>query len=121
MTDEDSAALAKRIGRAIARERLRCDLKQSDVAERMRLGNEAVSRIERGIVLPGLERLFQFADVFGCEVSDLLSETSPLAQDRAKHLANLLEPLSAKDRELVTGLVEQLSTRLQTPKTPGAK
>lgn len=115
MTNTESASLGERIGRAIARERQRCRLTQSEVAERVGLGNEAVSRIERGIVVPSLDRLFQFAEAFGCQAGDLLNETSPLAQDNASYLASLLEPLSNEDRELVTRLVEQLSTRLQPP------
>ncbi|WP_330220790.1 helix-turn-helix domain-containing protein [Pseudomonas frederiksbergensis] len=34
-------------------------------AERLGVGNEAVSPIERGIVMPGIERLVELASIFG--------------------------------------------------------
>lgn len=43
----DQKGLAEAVGRAIARQRIRCRLTQEDVAERLGIGNEAVSRIER--------------------------------------------------------------------------
>ncbi len=112
MSDRESVQLGERIGRAIARQRQRCGLTQEEVAERLGLGSEAVSRIERGLVVPGLARLFSFAEIFGCEAGDLLSETSPRSDDQARYIGRLLETLGQSDRELVIRLIEQLSERL---------
>lgn len=112
MSNSDAVPLGERIGRAIARERQRCGLTQENVAEQLGIGNEAVSRIERGIVTPGLARLFNFAAIFQCEAGDLLGRSSPLVDDQARHIARLLTALTPADRELMIGLVEQLSERL---------
>ncbi|MGS0735065.1 MULTISPECIES: helix-turn-helix transcriptional regulator [unclassified Pseudomonas] len=52
------------VGRAIAKQRIRSGLTQEEVAERLGVGNEAVSRIERGVVIPNIGRLLEFAALF---------------------------------------------------------
>lgn len=49
------------IGKAITKYRKTAELSQESLAERLDLGNEAVSRIERGLVIPTVERLIQMA------------------------------------------------------------
>jgi len=82
------------------------------VAAKLGIGNEAVSRIERGVAMPSLQRLYDLAKLFGCEAVDLLTEGSPHVDDQVRHLRQLLEPLNVEDRDLVLRLVEQLSSRL---------
>ncbi|MGA4815312.1 helix-turn-helix domain-containing protein [Pseudomonas aeruginosa] len=50
MVGTDQKALAEAVGRAIAKQRMRCGMTQDEVAEILGVGNEAVSRIERGII-----------------------------------------------------------------------
>ena len=47
MVGTDQKALAEAVGRAIAKQRMRCGMTQDEVAEILGVGNEAVSRIER--------------------------------------------------------------------------
>lgn len=112
MTLTDSAQLKKLVGQAIARQRSLSGLKQEQVAERLGIGIEAVSRIERGIVMPNVERLFDFASIFGCEATELLSEASPRADDQASRISRLLASLNQADRQLLVEMVERLSGRL---------
>lgn len=100
------------VGRAIARQRNRCGLTQEEVAERLGIGNEAVSRIERGVVMPNIERLMELAAIFGCETADLLTEASTRPEDQASRIQYLLSALDHADRQLVMGLVESLAERL---------
>lgn len=104
--------LAKSIGRAIAQQRTGVHLTQEKVAAKLGIGNEAVSRIERGLAMPSIPRLYELADLFGCEAVDLLTEGSLHVDDQVRHLRRLLEPLGTEDRELVLRLVEKLSVRL---------
>jgi transcriptional regulator with XRE-family HTH domain len=92
---------------------VRSGLTQEAVAEHLGVGNEAVSRIERGIVMPNITRLLEFADIFGCEAADLLSEVSPLVDDQASRISHLLASLNQSDRQLVVELVERLVYRLK--------
>ena len=73
LTDQDRR-LAEMVGKAIAKQRIRKKLTQEQLASRLEIGNEAVSRNERGIVIPNIARLLQFAEVFECEVAELLTE-----------------------------------------------
>lgn len=112
MSGIDSKQLAKTIGNAIAKRRSQCDLTQEVVAEKLGIGYEAVSRIERGVVIPNITRLAELAEIFHCSTADLLREMSPIPVDQASHITQLLAPLSQEDRKLVIELVEQLATRL---------
>jgi transcriptional regulator with XRE-family HTH domain len=102
------------VGRAVQRHRIACELTQEHVAEQLGIGNEAVSRIERGIAEPTITRLAQLADIFKCELSDLVTEGSNRPNDRANHLAQLLGKLDSNDREMITEIVERLAGRLST-------
>ncbi|ENN3366825.1 helix-turn-helix transcriptional regulator [Pseudomonas aeruginosa] len=108
MSQTDSKQLAELVGQAIARQRTRCKLSQEQVAEQLGIGSEAVSRIERGIVMPNVERLFELATIFNCETADLLTAGSSRPVDQARRLHDLLSRLTAADRELVMDMVERL-------------
>lgn len=112
MSKTKSKQLAEFVGQAIARQRIRCKLSQEQVAEKLGIGSEAVSRIERGVVMPNIERLIELAAVFGCETADLLTEGSTRQEDQARRLQGLLSVLDAGDRTLVLEFVESLVARL---------
>lgn len=104
--------LAKVIGNAIAKRRKAVGLTQEEVAERLSIGNEAVSRMERGTVVPSVARLVELAEIFGCPVADLLVASSTRPDDQSRLLAALIEKLSDRDRTLVLEIVEKLSCHL---------
>jgi transcriptional regulator with XRE-family HTH domain len=54
-------ALALSVGKAIAARRQEAGLTQEQVAEQLKIGNEAVSRMERGLVMPTVARLLELA------------------------------------------------------------
>ncbi|RZN98595.1 XRE family transcriptional regulator [Pseudomonas moorei] len=112
MSKTESKQLAELVGQAIARQRLRCQLSQEQIAERLGIGSEAVSRIERGVVMPNVERLVELATIFGCETADLLTEGSSRPEDQARKLYDLLSPLALDDRALVMDMVARLVDRL---------
>lgn len=115
MDEINEKTVAEAVGKAIARRRSASGLTQEQVAEKLDVGNEAVSRMERGIVIPNVVRLYQMASAFGCEASDLLSEASPRSDDQGRRISALLQQLNDSDRQLLIGLVEQLAARLKTP------
>lgn len=100
------------VGAGIARIRQQLGLTQEEVAERLNIGNEAISRIERGVNAPTLARLFQFAELFECRVDELLLMASDRDADQAAAIARQIAGLSASDRSLVTSFVDQLTTHL---------
>lgn len=112
MPSIDKSRIAEVVGRAIAKHRVASNLTQEQVAERLGIGNEAVSRIERGIVIPTIARLVELAEIFDCDASDLLTEASHRSSDQASHLSKMLVKLNGHDRTLVIEVVERLAARL---------
>ncbi|WP_434716921.1 helix-turn-helix transcriptional regulator [Paraburkholderia sp. A2RO-4L] len=112
MAQTDVEQLAGVIGRTIAKHRGESGLTQEQVAESLGIGNEAVSRMERGLVMPTVARLVELAEIFGCEAADLLTEGSSRTSDQAKYLGQLLTKLSGNDRTMVIEIVERLAGRL---------
>ncbi|CAR51494.1 MULTISPECIES: helix-turn-helix domain-containing protein [Burkholderia cepacia complex] len=113
--------LAVAVGKAIAKQRIASGLTQEKVAERLGIGLEAVSRMERGTVIPTVVRLFELADIFACDAADLLTEASNRSSDQASHLNRLLSRLSTSDRAMLLEVFERLSTRLTRRETVGGR
>lgn len=105
--------LAGSIGKAIAKQRVRSKMTQEEVAERLGVGNEAVSRIERGRVIPNILRLIELAEIFNCEAAELLGQASFHVDDQSNRIKQLLTPLNPEDRTLIIDTIEALTKRLQ--------
>ncbi|MCX4162776.1 MULTISPECIES: helix-turn-helix domain-containing protein [Paraburkholderia] len=105
--------LARQIGDALARERARRGYTQEQVADRLDVTVETISRFERGAVLPTLTRLVELANVYAVSVSDLLRRGSTRPTDVAEELAHVLSLLTDADRVFVREWVTQLCERLQ--------
>jgi len=112
MTDINFEALAKSVGKAIGRQRQQVGLTQEHVAEHLGIGMEAVSRMERGIVVPTVVRLAELAQLFECELADFLRETSNRPTEQGIVLSQQLAKLDTADRELVREVVDKLVARL---------
>ena len=104
--------LAKTIGKVIAQRRHAKGLTQEQVAELLGVGNEAISRMERGVVMPTVVKLILLASIFECPVDSLLHESSPLLPDQSRRFEALLEPLSEQDRRFVLGILQKMVNRL---------
>jgi transcriptional regulator with XRE-family HTH domain len=113
MDKEQETELARRIGATIAKHRVKLAMTQEAVAERLGIGYEAISRIERGIVMPTIARLIEFADVFDCTVEALLTEISTRPVDQAKHLESVLAGLPEDDRTLILEFLDKFAIRLR--------
>lgn len=66
-------------------------------------------------MIPTIPRLMQLADIFQCQLSELVTEASHRAEDQAAHLRRLLVPLDSADRAMVIDVVEKLSSCLTPP------
>ncbi|MDO5356689.1 MAG: helix-turn-helix domain-containing protein [Conchiformibius sp.] len=112
MSAPDLSAINRQIGQSIAKRRQQAGLTQEQVAERLGIGYVAVSRMERGLVMPTVARLYQLAEILGCSSADLLDENSPLADDQARRLYRLFARLSENDRKMLGDVLQILSERL---------
>ena len=100
------------MGKAIGRQRQQAGLTQDQVAEHLSIGMEAVSRMERGLVVPTVVRLAELAQLFGCDLADFLRETSNRPTEQGIVLSQQLAKLDTADRELVLEVVDKLVVRL---------
>jgi transcriptional regulator with XRE-family HTH domain len=112
-----SSLLAHQLGRSIARERQARKMTQEQLAERLSVEQETISRFERGVVVPPLQRLLQIAEVFGISVQDLLGRSGSSPRDYGASITKLMEGLSSSDRVLVHRWLEELCTRLMSNPT----
>lgn len=65
------------------------------------------------MVIPNIDRLYDFASIFHCEAAELRSEASPRSDDQARQMSRLLDALTEVDRPLVIGLVQGVGERLR--------
>ena len=112
MTNIKVELLAKSVGKAIGRQRQQAGLTQEQVAEHLKIGMEAVSRMERSIVVPTIARLAELSQLFGCELADFLRETSPRPTEQGIVLGQKLARLDSDDRALLLETFERLVERL---------
>lgn len=117
MDAKDKGKLAAMLGARIAAIRLDRDMTQAQLAEALGIGEEAVSRIERGAVTPTLPRLFDIAEALNHRTDELISRASPRVDDQAMAVAHLIAQLVPADRDFVIDSVERLAhyLRLRAP------
>lgn len=111
--DLNAKDINKLIGKTIARYRQKSGFTQEQIAEKLELGNETVSRIERGIIMPNVMRLIELAEIFNCTAADLLGGSSPRAQDQNGYADSLIAGLNEEDRQLVIRMIEMMVERLK--------
>lgn len=98
---QNEDALAVRLSRNIAGRRRELDLTQAQLAERLGVDTETLSRFERGKHLPSLATLERLAAQLQTTVAVLLEEATPQANDDALAMTAWLMRLDEDDRAFV--------------------
>ena len=114
MTKTKEELVNQRLGKTIARRRKAAGFTQDEVAERLGIGKEAFSRIERGIAGASVYRLFELADMFECGVESFLIEGSRRVTEQVELIDRHISGLSMADRQLMVQIVERLARRFKT-------
>lgn len=112
--DADGQRFIKAIGRGLLVRRISSGLTQQQVAERVGIQPESVSRIENGQIAPTLMRLRQFAAVYDCSITVLIGEASEHPTDLALRIARELSELSETDRQFVASQAVALAWHLRS-------
>ena len=73
----EKATVRKSLGEALKDHRLRCQMTQEFVAERLGVSRQAVSKWENGTSDPSTSNLLALADLYGVDAADLLREVRP--------------------------------------------
>lgn len=101
-----------RLGRTIRYRRKQLGMTQEELAEKLGVGHQALSRIEQGHMAPKMDRLPLIATCLQCNVSDLFREKTDTSADYASRIEDLMTGLSPKKREYlyqhISGLVFML-------------
>ncbi len=104
--------IAVRIGKNIANARKTAKRTQEDVAEKLDIDTGSLSRMERGIILPGIPMLSRIADELRVSLWQLLKDASLSPVTLTENIQSLLEQLDLPERrfllEQIEGWVNQL-------------
>lgn len=115
MAANDEEKFARRLGRALATARTEAGLTQEQVAAKLGVFSETISRIERGTNWPTLPRLIALADLYQVPLTRLIGPSSPRALDATNNLNEYLTKLGEEDLIWVTHVVTELCERLAKP------
>lgn len=72
MESRDMTQIYKALGKAIRQQRKKHRLTQEALADRIGITPQYLSRIERGVVRPSLELIYDFSDILECSIYLLL-------------------------------------------------
>ncbi len=105
---DDNQKIAERIGQMIAKYRKQKQLTQAGLAEKMNISNDAMSRMERGGIMPSIPRLIQLAEILDCKTTDFLIGSSPRLIDQLERMHDILSRLDELEREKFLDMVESM-------------
>ncbi|MDR1994902.1 helix-turn-helix transcriptional regulator [Azonexus sp.] len=112
MKDEFEQRIAAEVGASVKAWRLKRSLSQDQLAERLDVGPEAISRMERGVVMLTIPKLVELANVLDCPVEAFIPQASGSTLSGANELAQMLKPLSKQDAQFVVELLGKVSAHL---------
>ncbi len=112
MKDDFERSIAMEVGAAIRARRLQAGLSQDQLSELLGVGPEAVSRMERGVVMLTIPRLVELANALACPVESFIPKASGSTQSGANEIARMLQPLDKKDVQFVMDILERTCSHL---------
>lgn len=112
--NEIQKALAINIGKNLADVRKRIGWTQGELAERIGVETETISRFERGATTPSLLTLQRLASVLNTSMAELLGESSPMPNDQARTISAWLNDLDTNDRAFMLEMIKRWSAHLHS-------
>jgi transcriptional regulator with XRE-family HTH domain len=109
----ETLELANCIGRNIAARRKQLSWTQGQLAERVGVDSETISRFERGVHLPSLPTLYKLATTLMIDLGDLVSIPKLAELDDGAIFNTLTRDLTKKDREFILNIVRDYSQHLR--------
>src|SRR2546421_8909433 len=100
----------RKLGRRIAVERQLAGLSQADLAERLGLEPETLSRLETGNAMPSLARIETIAETLGIEVRELFRfrSTDRPMDEAIDRLVWMVSRRSVEEIKLVTDIAARI-------------
>ena len=100
-------ALAEIVGHNIQFMRKKRNLTQEVLAEMVGIGQQSLSRMEKGRIALRLERLQDFAEALDCMIVDLFKETSIEDDEPIFALKAVMQPLSKDSQRAVINIASE--------------
>lgn len=113
-TQTTEEAVVLRVGHNIGERRRALGLTQAQLAERLGVDTETLSRFERGKHAPTLKNLIRLAGLLQTTVADLLAEEGQQPSDDATAMTVWLDVLSPTDRAFAMAMLKQCCDHLAT-------
>lgn len=111
-------SLAILVGSNIMARRKRRNMTQEQLAELVGIGQQSLSRMEKGHISPRFDRLQRFADVLGCPVADLFRVDG---SEGEASINDLIRPLSEDSRATVINVVTEITRAMLRLEVPARK
>lgn len=105
--------LTKIFGNNIRKRRKGLYLTQVELAERLGIGQQSLSRIERGVTAPKFERLEEIEDVLQCSVSALFHAEPCEKGGIDRIVRENLQGLQEKEQKIILKLIAEVSVVLK--------
>ena len=103
------------IGERITALRKEKNISQTELAKRLKVSRQAVSKWEQGVSSPDTERLIQLAEILGTEVEYLATGTHP---DPGSVVLNIVETVERVEEKIVVKEVIRHVKRKPVKKNP---
>lgn len=94
-------SLSINVAKLIAQKRKTYGITQAEMAEKLNLEKETISRIENGRIAISLDRLAEFANVLNCTPQDILMSVSSEFLIKLDPIICILEPLAEKEQDIL--------------------
>ncbi len=114
---EDVESLTKQVGINIHAKRKNLGLTQEELAEKVGIGQQSLSRMEKGRIAPKFERLQSFATALNCTVMDLFRPDNPSGSAIASRISDVLSGLDSRKQEMILNHIASLVQILKTDET----
>ena len=100
--------LSEIFGQNIQRKRKQLGMTQDALAERLGIGQQSLSRMERGTMAPKFERLQEIADVLHCSVAELFIASEQNLHEVRLTLCELINDLTKRESDAVMNMVREM-------------
>ena len=108
MAERRVQRLASIVGACIASRRKQKGLTQAEFAERLGMGADSLSRIEKGVVAPRFSRLEQIAAHLECTVADLFRDPNEGSAELLAAIAEVFKRLPLEKQKTVAKIMADL-------------
>lgn len=104
--------LAILVGANIVQRRKMRNLTQEDLAAMIDLGQQSLSRMERGFIEPQFERLQKLADALHCSVYEFFQQPAEGLEEKAATIKGIIAPLSVSSQQAILNILVEMSREI---------